>query len=139
MLHFTHYFGGLATGTQRATFAARVRKTRRIPEMEMLLMGGCLSLFGLAVVCAAFGAATRTGEPKPEPRPLTHVDLTPAATHFFAANVASPAAAYPRVPLEALLLQIENHVRLEQAAAESFIEYPTAALLHSRTISPLIQ
>ncbi len=107
--------------------------------MEMLLMGGCLSLFGLAVVCAAFGAATRTAEPEPEPRPLAHVKLAPAATHFFAANVTSPVAAHTRVPLDALLLQIENHVRLEQAAAESFIEYPTAALLHSRTISPLVQ
>ena len=107
--------------------------------MEMLLMGGCLSLFGLAVVCAAFGAATRSGEPEPAPRPVEQVALTPAAAHFFAANVASTTAAHPRVPLEALLLQIENHVRLEQAAAESFIEYPTAALLHGRTISPLIQ
>jgi len=27
--------------------------------MEMLLMGACLSLFGLAVACVTFGAATR--------------------------------------------------------------------------------
>ena len=27
--------------------------------MEMLLMGACLSLLGLAVVCLTFGAATR--------------------------------------------------------------------------------
>ena len=42
------------------------------------------------------------------------------------------------LPLQALLLQIENHVRLEQAAAESFIDYPSAALLHSKTASPFV-
>ena len=106
--------------------------------MEMLLMGGCLSLFGLAVVCAAFGAATRAEEPEPVSQPLAQAVLTPSASHFF--EPAVPASkAQPYVPIEALLLQIENHVRLEQAAVESFIEYPTAALLHSRTSSPLIQ
>jgi hypothetical protein len=43
-----------------------------------------------------------------------------------------------RVPIEALLLQIENHVRLEQAAAECFLQSPTPTLLHSRTISTLV-
>ena len=43
-----------------------------------------------------------------------------------------------RVPIEALLLQIENHVRLEHAAAESFMEHPNPALLHSRTTSSLV-
>ena len=49
-----------------------------------------------------------------------------------------PLAARSRVPIEALLLQIESHVRLEQAAAECFLESPNAALLHSRTVSPLV-
>jgi hypothetical protein len=40
-----------------------------------------------------------------------------------------------QVPIEVLLLQLENHVRLEQAAAESFVEFPTYALLHSKTTS----
>ena len=64
------------------------------------------------------------------------------ATPLFRARpdaVVLPAAIGSRIPIEALLLQIDNHVRLEQAAAESFLEYPTAALLHSRTISPLVQ
>jgi hypothetical protein len=37
-----------------------------------------------------------------------------------------------------LLLQIDRHVRLEQAAAESFLDAPTTASLHSRTTSPLV-
>ena len=43
-----------------------------------------------------------------------------------------------QVPIEVLLLQIENHVRMEQAAAESFIAFPTQALLHSKTTSPFV-
>ena len=112
--------------------------------MEMLLMGVCLSLLGLAVAALAFNAATRPESsvtaPQPEVRPVQAV----AAPRFFADAVIPAAAgpgghpATPRVPIEALLLQIENHVRLEQAAAESFVEYPTAALLHSKTVSPFV-
>ncbi len=103
--------------------------------MEMLLMGGALSLMGFAVVCLAFGAATR-GEATEAPAVRTPVAPQPSASRFFApAGRGLPA----QIPIEALLLQIESHVRLEQAAAESFVEYPTAALLHSRTMSPLIQ
>jgi hypothetical protein len=41
------------------------------------------------------------------------------------------------VPVELLLLQLERHVRLEQAAAESFLMAPTLQSLHSRSSSPL--
>lgn len=105
--------------------------------MEMLLMGLCLSVLGVAVAAMAFGAATRPEEPleaAPEVRPAKAV----AKPKFFADQIALPIAAQPRIPIEALLLQIENHVRLEQAAAESFVEYPTAALLRSKTVSTLV-
>ena len=46
--------------------------------------------------------------------------------------------ARPNVPLEVLLLQIERHVRLEQAAAESFIHLPSPEALNLRTQSPLV-
>jgi hypothetical protein len=49
-----------------------------------------------------------------------------------------PLAARSEVPIEALLLQIENHVRLEQAAAECFLQSPNASVLHSRTTSALL-
>lgn len=102
--------------------------------MEMLLMGLCISVFGLAVACLAFGAATR---PEAAARAAVAPALQPAkpAPRFFAAP---PPLAPPVVPIEALLLQIENHVRLEQAAAESFVEFPTASLLHSKTVSTLV-
>src|ERR1039457_5551030 len=102
--------------------------------MEMLLMGACLSLFGLAVTCLAFGAATRTEEPSLAAQRKPEVAKAAAPARFFVSPAIIPVAAHARVPLEALLLQIESHVRLEQAAAESFLQTPTPALLHSRTI-----
>ena len=108
--------------------------------MEMLLMGACLSVFGLAVACLAFGAAIRTSEETTAAAPAVETEPVKAAvsTRFFAAPPALPVAARAKVPIEALLLQLENHVRLEQAAAECFLEAPNASLLHSRTISPLV-
>jgi hypothetical protein len=106
--------------------------------MEMLLMGASLSLLGLAVACLAFGAATCTEElpvAAVQPRKSAAAE---APARFFVDRAPLPLVIPPRVPIEALLLQIENHVRLEQAAAESFVETPTAALLHTRTISPLV-
>ena len=103
--------------------------------MEMLLMGACLSLFGLAVTCAAFRAAM-PDEKEAQAVPVAAAVAMPA--RFFAKPAALPVAAYSQVPIEALLLQIENHIRLEQAAAESFLATPNPALLHGRTISPLV-
>jgi hypothetical protein len=106
--------------------------------MEMLLMGACLSVFGLAVACLAFGAATRTEEGTPVSQPQPAVAKAAVKARFFVEPVFLSTPARPRVPIEALLLQIENHVRLEQAAAESFLQTPTPALLHSRTMSSLV-
>jgi hypothetical protein len=104
--------------------------------MEMLLMGICVSVFGMAIACAAFGAAVRPAQNVPEVQPEQVKAVAPA--RFFIDQITVPSAAQPRVPLEALLLQIESHVRLEQAAAESFLSAPTSALLHGRTISPFV-
>ena len=43
----------------------------------------------------------------------------------------------PYVPSDVLALQIERHVRLEQAAAERFHEFPSVEALHMPTLSPL--
>ena len=103
--------------------------------MEMLLMGACLSMLGLAVTCMAFGAATRSEEPaEPKPQPMKAA----APARFFVQTPVVPFAEDRRVPLEVLLMQIENHVRLEQAAVESFLQTPTPDLLHSRTMSSFV-
>ena len=115
--------------------------------MEMLLMGACLAILGVAVACAAFGAATRAEQHPPAVQPERAPVITPEATRFFAEDVMLPVAgraAYARHadPSEAsialLIARIENHIRLEQAAAESFVEMPTASMLHSKTTSTFI-
>jgi hypothetical protein len=104
--------------------------------MTMFLMALALSMFGLAVTAIAFGAATRPGA-QPEVRLQPQLDLAPE--RFFAETQTRKAFhRQPQVPLEVLLLQIEQHVRLEQAAAESFISLPSAEALNLRTQSPLV-
>jgi hypothetical protein len=104
--------------------------------MEMFLMALCMSLLGIAVTSIAFAAATRDADsaPKEAGEPKIVPVLTPA--RFFSDEADYHPA--PRVPVEALLLQLERHIRLEQAAAQSFLDCPTAQSLHSRTTSPLV-
>jgi hypothetical protein len=101
--------------------------------MEMFLMALALSVVGVVVSGVLFAAATR-GEERERFVTLRAPSPTVAPARFFA-DIA-PAA--PHVPIEALLLQIEQHVRLEQAAAEAFINAPTRQSLHCRTMSPLV-
>lgn len=93
-----------------------------------------MSLLAVAVCAAAFNLATR-GEAPPEVQPERKLVLEPP--RFFASPVARPAEA-PAVPVELVLSQIERHVRLEQAAAEAFLELPTRDSLHARTPSPFL-
>ncbi|MEN6605404.1 MAG: hypothetical protein ABFD86_23585, partial [Bryobacteraceae bacterium] len=102
--------------------------------MEMLLMGVCLSLFGLAVAAAAFNAAQPREEVKPPARPALADAVPDPPTRFFGNPKIVPTLMRTQVPIEALLLEIENHVRLEHAAAESFLAAPHPDLLHSRTM-----
>jgi len=105
--------------------------------MDMLLMGLCMTLVGVAVTAMAFAAATRPRWSTPAVQPeLPAPKVAPA--RFFSDHVAVSIPLQPLVPIEVLLQQIENHVRLEQAAAESFVAFPTQALLHSKTTSPFV-
>ena len=100
--------------------------------MVMFLMGLCIGLFGLAVSAMAFGAATRpVGAEPAQPR---EAEALPPSKFFLDAEV--PRASQPAAPVEVLLLQLEQHIRLEQAAAEGFLSAPTSESLHGRTASP---
>lgn len=100
--------------------------------MELFLMVTVLSVLGVAVSAMAFGAATR-GVPYEPERRSTQVPTVLLKTRFFVAD-AEP----ERASVEALLLQIERHVQLEQAAAESFLHDPNAESLHVPSMSPLV-
>ncbi|MBI2221568.1 MAG: hypothetical protein HYU53_10210 [Acidobacteria bacterium] len=100
--------------------------------MEMFLMALALSLLGVTVSAVLFAAATRQEPREGEPAVDRPVLVPP---RFFGDQ---QEAGVGRVPAEALLLEIERHVRLEQAAAESFLRAPTAESLHSPTVSRLV-
>jgi len=87
----------------------------------------------------AFGAATRSESSNPSMQPELPLAKAAAPARFFSDRFPiSPAVPPLQVPIDVLLLQIENHVRLEQAAAESFIAFPSQARLHSKTTSPFV-
>ncbi len=111
--------------------------------MEMLLMGLCMSVFGIGIAALAFGAATRSESSDSVVQPEVPLVKAVAPARFFSDRVTAPPTApvtVPslQVPIEVLLLQIENHVRMEQAAAEVFVAFPTEARLHSKTTSPFV-
>ncbi len=96
-------------------------------------MVATVSLVGIVISVGLFAAAMRSDD-RSEARVERALPIGPP--RFFLQE--RPAASAPRVPIEVLLLQIERHVRLEQAAAESFLDSPTPKSLHSRTTSPLV-
>jgi hypothetical protein len=108
--------------------------------MEMFLMAAVMSLLGVAVSAVLFAAATRNDRSEAT-HPVNRVALEPRrffASAADAAPVAEPGLETELVPVEALLLRIEQHIRLEQAAAESFLHTPSGQSLHSRTTSRLV-
>jgi len=106
--------------------------------MDMLVVGLCFTFFCLAITAAVFAAATRP-QASAEIAQQPEVPVVNAAPARFFANRVTPTIPAPiPIPVEVLLQELENHVRLEQAAAESFVAYPTHAMLHSKTTSPFV-
>ena len=72
---------------------------------------------------------------RPDVRPDEKLALAPP--RFFAGEVREQPAR-PQVPLEVLMSQLQRHVQLEHAAAETFLNVPTPESLNSRTSSPFV-
>ena len=101
--------------------------------MQIFLTVLSLSLVGVLVSAVLFAAASRDAR---------RAELaTPAAAfgeeRFFMIRPATGAGWRRGVSADVLALQIERHVRLEQAAAEGFRQFPTMESLHTPTLSPL--
>lgn len=105
-------------------------------------MAMVLTLFGISLVLTVVTAVLLASLARPEDaavQPRVEAPRRVAAPRFFERSVEVPdPVTLNRVPLEVLLLQINQHVRLEQAAAELFNQYPTVESLHRRTASPLV-
>lgn len=103
--------------------------------MLLFLMVASTSLFGLAVCCIAFAGQSPEGGQDAETRPDLRLSL--GSSRFFAGDTARPEEG-PAVAVPSMLESIELHIRLERAAAESFIDGPTPDLLHSSSHTPLV-
>lgn len=98
--------------------------------MMMFLTLLCVSLFAVAVLSAIVYGSSPSPESHLENRP--EATDAPTATRFFAGDLTGPPAR-TQLPVDAVIAQIERHVRLEQAAAESFLEIPAPDTLHAPT------
>jgi len=95
-------------------------------SLVLTVMTGVALSYLLRVADASEQAALKVARPVEAPK-------------FFDKSIAASwPVARTEVPLDVLLLQIEQHVRLEQAAAESFHQFPTVEALHRQTASPLM-
>jgi hypothetical protein len=109
--------------------------------MEMFLMGLCATVLvlGLAVAAVRFEASTHSDSSDLAIQSELQQVNAVATAGSFSERVTASRAVQPRpIPIELLLLQIENHVRSEQAAAESFLAFPTQAQLYRKTASPFV-
>ena len=96
----------------------------------MMMAIGIIGSVVLVLGCGVFlGLAPMRREEEAVARPESV--RVPVESAFFAQR-AVPAPVV-QVPVELLLSQIERHVRLEQAAVETFVEIPTMQNLHART------
>ena len=98
--------------------------------MTILLAVVVISIAEVVILSLAF----RTFERAEDKR--AHLELERAAhterprSHFFGEAVALPSS--DGAALEALLARLERHVRLEQQAAQWFLDDPTPETLHHR-------
>ena len=100
--------------------------------MFLILMVAC---FPVLVLCAVALLRQESREQSPTTtRPEQRMAIP--EPRFFAAVSETPIPS--RLPRDLLLKQIERHVRLEVAAAESFLDTPTTDSLHAESGSPLL-
>jgi len=100
---------------------------RTLPLWFVWLVGPFLWYVGIAVSLAGTAAALFMSAKAVAPTRNVSDRLTTRS-----------AICSPEVPIEVLLREIETHVRLEQAAAESFLAFPSHTQLHSKTTSPFV-
>lgn len=102
--------------------------------MLMFLTILAASLFAMAILSLTSLGLSPDEERMHEVKPGLEIPM--GAARFFGDSDAAPAGA--GVPIEVLLSQLEQHVRIEQAAAETFLAMPTRERLNASSTSPLI-
>jgi hypothetical protein len=77
-------------------------------------------------------------ESQPGDAPAANVAPRVAPSRFFGTQPVSTPATADAATLALVLQQLEQHIRAERAAAESYHWTPTISALHEHTTSPLI-
>jgi hypothetical protein len=104
--------------------------------LELILWLLAITISGLAL-SAALLAAVRVAD-RAEAAQRNDLPAPEAPWRFFATPYPVVPSRTPDLPVEVLLRRLEQHVRLEQAVAESFHLAPTVESLHRPTASPLV-
>jgi hypothetical protein len=102
------------------------------PAMMMFLSLLCISLLAVAVLSVIVYGTSPRDAARPDLRPETTLSL--GQSQFFAGDLTAPPVR-PPLPIDAVIAQLERHVRLEQASAESFVEIPAPETLHAPAAS----
>jgi hypothetical protein len=100
--------------------------------MEILAAVVCISVVELVVLTVTLRAGERADERRNRAE-LERVQAAALSRPQFLADRRMPSE---RAPLDALVAQLERHMRLEQQAAESFLRNPTVESLHHSPPSP---
>jgi len=102
--------------------------------MEPILISFSICVVGVIGAVALFSVAMRTREEPPAQR--HDGGGTGPAGPFFLDPAADPLGQEPH-SWETVLIQLERHFRMEEAAARSYLAGPTSETLHAPSTSPL--
>jgi len=102
--------------------------------MDVILISFAICVLGVMVTVLLFTIAMRPENDEDEP--TTRAKLQSPSERFFMEEE-DGSTADPQDPANALLLDLERHVRTEHKAAEAFLRGPTRDSLHAPSDSPL--
>lgn len=100
--------------------------------MDAILISFAICVLGVMVTVLIFGLAMR---PEAEEEVGTADDLSPSKEQFFMSD-GGVAPGEGSTATNAVLLDLERHVRTEQQAAEAFLRGPSTDSLHAPSDSP---
>jgi len=100
--------------------------------MDVILISLAICILGVMVTVLLFSVAMRPEENEAAPRSKHE---TPSERFFMEEWAESKPN--PEAPSNALLLDLERHVRTEHEAAKAFLRGPTPDSLHAPSDSPL--
>ena len=101
--------------------------------MEPILISFSICVLGVMAAVALFSVAMRGREEENGSPAPGKVPSPPG--NFFLEEATDPGS-HPAFPADALVLQLENHFKLEQEAAFAFLKGPSVDSLHARSSSP---